>query len=108
VVPQAHRPDERADGRRRPAPEAAAGRLRALLERDARRRERWIETDRIGYQCNRMVAYPSGCLHSATRHFGGGNDHGRLYQTFRVGWIGQAFAPVESALKRRRGARAAG
>ena len=46
---------------------------------------RWIETDRIGYQCNRMVAYPSGCLHSATRHFGGGNDHGRLYQTFRVG-----------------------
>ncbi|MBS0501314.1 MAG: hypothetical protein H6927_04655 [Burkholderiaceae bacterium] len=59
--------------------------LRALLERDARRRERWIETDRIGYQCNRMVAYPSGCLHSATRHFGGGNDHGRLYQTFRVG-----------------------
>ena len=39
----------------------------------------------IGYARNRMVAYPSGCFHSATRHFGGSNADRRLYQTFRVG-----------------------
>ena len=59
--------------------------LRRVLERDAGRRERWIEIDRIGYRPNRLVAYPSGVLHSATRHFGGNTADGRLYQTFRVG-----------------------
>jgi hypothetical protein len=59
--------------------------LRQLFERDAHLRARWVETDRIGYQGNRMVAYPSGCFHSATRHFGASNAGGRLYQTFRVG-----------------------
>jgi hypothetical protein len=59
--------------------------LRDVLERDAWRRERWIEIDRIGYRPNRLVAYPSGVLHSATRHYGGSIARGRLYQTFRVG-----------------------
>ena len=67
-------------------------RLRETFERDARQRSRWIETDRIGYACNRMVAYPSGCFHSATRHFGGSNADGRLYQTFRVGVDWNSFA----------------
>jgi len=59
--------------------------LRRVLERDTCRRERWIELDRIGYRANRLVAYPSGALHSATRHFGASVASGRLYQTFRVG-----------------------
>jgi len=59
--------------------------LSALLARDTRRRDRWIEIDRIGYRLNRMVAYPSGVLHSATRHYGASLYDGRLYQTFRVG-----------------------
>jgi hypothetical protein len=59
--------------------------LRARLERDTCRRERWIEIDRAGYRFNRLVAYPSGVLHSATRHFGSHAGNGRLYQTFRVG-----------------------
>jgi hypothetical protein len=59
--------------------------LRDKLERESKLRNKWIETDRIGYRYNRMVAYPSGALHSATRHFGGTLATGRLYQTFRVG-----------------------
>jgi hypothetical protein len=59
--------------------------LRDRLERDSRRRERWIEIDRIGYRANRLVAYPSGALHSATRHHGSSAADGRLYQTFRIG-----------------------
>lgn len=59
--------------------------LRTWLARDSRRRERWIEIDRIGYCANRLVAYPSGALHSATRHHGSTVADGRLYQTFRVG-----------------------
>jgi hypothetical protein len=59
--------------------------LRELFERDSRRRERWTEIDRIGYRANRMVAYPSGALHSATRHYGSSVTNGRLYQTFRIG-----------------------
>lgn len=65
------------------------GRSRAelldLLARDSRYRRRWVEIDRIGYCFNRMVAYPSGQLHSATRHHGTLLDHGRFYQTFRIG-----------------------
>lgn len=59
--------------------------LLALLERDSRYRQRWIEIDRVGYRGNRMVAYPSGVLHSATRHHGASLRSGRLYQTFRIG-----------------------
>ena len=66
------------------------------LERDSLRRERWIETDRIGYRANRIVAYPSGMMHSATRHHGAGRGHGRIYQTFRVGvdWSSLRAAPA--------------
>ena len=59
--------------------------LRDRLERDSENRRRWIEIDRVGYKYNRMVAYASGLLHSASRHFGSGLSTGRLYQTFRVG-----------------------
>ncbi|MEI9887957.1 MAG: DUF6445 family protein [Rhizomicrobium sp.] len=59
--------------------------LRDRLERDAERRGAWIEIDRAGYRYNRLVAYPSGLLHSATRHHGGSVARGRVYQTFRVG-----------------------
>ncbi|OQA11726.1 MAG: hypothetical protein BWY67_00747 [Bacteroidetes bacterium ADurb.Bin397] len=55
------------------------------FEQDSRIRSRWIETDRIGYRFNRMVAYPSGVLHSATNHYGSSFNDGRLYQTFRIG-----------------------
>jgi hypothetical protein len=78
-----------ADARRLGVPLAG---LRARLERDSRRRERWIEIDRIGYRPNRLVAYPSGVLHSATRHYGGSLADGRLYQTFRVGVDWDSFA----------------
>jgi hypothetical protein len=61
------------------------GKLRDRLERDSEKRDRWLEVDRAGYKYNRMVAYPSGMLHSASRHFGGSLEGGRIYQTFRVG-----------------------
>lgn len=78
-----------ADARRLGKPLAE---LRAILERDSRRRERWIEIDRIDYRPNRLVAYPSGVLHSATRHYGGSLATGRLYQTFRIGVDWNRFA----------------
>jgi hypothetical protein len=59
--------------------------LRELFEVDSRKREKWIETDRVGYRYNRMIAYPSGVLHSATKHYGGTLRNGRIYQTFRIG-----------------------
>lgn len=55
------------------------------LEQDSKIRERWIEIDRVGHIYNRMVAYPSGVLHSATQHYGGDLKEGRIYQTFRIG-----------------------
>jgi hypothetical protein len=55
------------------------------FEADSKQRSKWVEIDRIGYRFNRMVAYPSGALHSATRHYGGTLKDGRLYQTFRIG-----------------------
>jgi Family of unknown function (DUF6445) len=66
--------------------------LLAVFERDARIHARWVELDRIGYQANRMVAYPSGVFHSASRHHGKTVADARLYQTFRVGvdWNSQA------------------
>ena len=56
-----------------------------LFENDSKKRNKWIEIDRIGHKLNRMVAYPSGALHSATNHFGSSINNGRLYQTFRIG-----------------------
>lgn len=61
------------------------GEMRQQMEKDTKKRNKWIEIDRIGYRFNRMVAYPSGVLHSATNHYGGSNKDGRLYQTFRIG-----------------------
>ena len=59
--------------------------LRDLLEKESKMREKWVEIDRIGNRFNRMVAYPSGIFHSATKHFGSNMNNGRIYQTFRVG-----------------------
>ncbi len=59
--------------------------IRAQLEQESQIRSKWTEVDRIGYRFNRMVAYPSGALHSATNHYGGSIKTGRLYQTFRMG-----------------------
>ena len=54
-------------------------------KKEIKNRSKLIETDRIGYKYNRMVAYPSGALHSATQHYGGTLKDGRIYQTFRIG-----------------------
>lgn len=59
--------------------------LKQQLENDALRRSAWMETDRIGYQFNRMIAFPSGVFHSATNHFGDHAANGRIIQTFRIG-----------------------
>jgi len=67
--------------------------LWALFEKDSRDRSKWVELDRAGYRANRMVAYPSGALHSATNHHGGSIQNVRLYQTFRIGvdWKGSKY-----------------
>jgi hypothetical protein len=59
--------------------------LRERLEIDSERRQRWVEIDRAGYRFNRMVAYSSGMLHSASRHYGASLRDGRIYQTYRIG-----------------------
>lgn len=59
--------------------------LRERLELDSEKRQKWIEIDRAGYRFNRMVAYASGMLHSASRHYGANLGDGRIYQTFRIG-----------------------
>ncbi len=59
--------------------------LREQFEIESKNRKKWVEIDRVGYRYNRMVAYPSGILHSATNHYGGSLYDGRLYQTFRIG-----------------------
>lgn len=61
------------------------GELQNQFEKESKIRNKWIEVDRIGYRYNRMVAYPSGILHSATNHYGRSLQDGRLYQTFRIG-----------------------
>lgn len=55
------------------------------LEEDSAKRTKWEEIDRVANRFNRMVAYPSGVLHSATKHYGGSMRDGRIYQTFRIG-----------------------
>ncbi|MBK6775101.1 MAG: hypothetical protein IPG74_04370 [Flavobacteriales bacterium] len=84
------------------APTAAAARklkmkladLLDLFEQDSRDRSKWVEVDRAGYRPNRVVAYPSGLMHSATNHHGGSLQDVRLYQTFRIGvdWKRSKFA----------------
>lgn len=59
--------------------------LQQKLDEDNTNRMKWNEMDRIGYRFNRMVAYPSGILHSATNHYGDSLKNGRIYQTFRIG-----------------------
>jgi hypothetical protein len=86
-----------ADARRLGRPLAE---LRDVLERDARRRVRWIELDRIGYRANRLVAYPSGALHSATRHFGGSLTEGRVYQPRNGSWTRPSGAPSAAQARR--------
>ena len=62
-----------------------------LLEEDSKKRDKWIEIDRIGNKFNRLVAYPSGAFHSATKHFGSNFNDGRIYQTFRIGVDWKSF-----------------
>jgi hypothetical protein len=59
--------------------------IRNCFEKDTKQRSKWIEIDRAGYRFNRLVAYPSGALHSATKHYGSEINDVRLYQTFRIG-----------------------
>jgi hypothetical protein len=59
--------------------------IRNIFEEDSKKRNKWLEIDRAGYRFNRLVAYPSGALHSATRHYGSAIKNVRLYQTFRIG-----------------------
>jgi hypothetical protein len=59
--------------------------LRERLEQDSENRRKWIEIDRAGYRFNRLVAYASGMLHSASRHYGANLREGRVYQTYRIG-----------------------
>lgn len=59
--------------------------LREMLEDESKDRSKWIEIDRAGNKFNRMVAYPSGVFHSASKHFGSTMHNGRIYQTFRIG-----------------------
>ena len=59
--------------------------LKNQLENESKNRSKWVEIDRAGYLPNRMVAYPSGAFHSATKHYGGNLKDGRIYQTFRIG-----------------------
>lgn len=65
--------------------------LQNQLEWETRDRSKWIEIDRAGYRCNRMVAYPSGVFHSASNHYGGNLKNGRIYQTFRIGVDWKSF-----------------
>jgi hypothetical protein len=56
--------------------------LTGRLLRDSQSRDRWIEVDRVGNVYNRALIFPSGLLHSASRHFGSTLSNGRVYQTF--------------------------
>jgi len=56
--------------------------LEKKLADDSQKLTRWNEIDRIGNIFNRAVMFPSGLLHSATKHFGRSFRDGRLYQAF--------------------------
>ena len=67
---------------------ATVAELAARLNREGQLPEKWIEVARVENRCNRAVAFPSGVLHSATRHFGRTLNGGRLYQSFRFAYSG--------------------
>ena len=75
-------PATRADARRL---KMKFSQLRDQLEKESKKRDRWVEIDRVGNRFNRMIAFPSGALHSATHHFGSDMQNGRIFQTFRIG-----------------------
>ena len=56
--------------------------LGEIIEKDSEKLYRWKEIDRVGNVYNRAMIFPSGLLHSATRHFGTNRFNGRLYQSF--------------------------
>ena len=70
--------------------------LKELLENESKDRSKWIEIDRIGHRFNRVVAYPSGLFHSASRHYGESMADGRIYQTFRIGVDWSSFRMGQS------------
>ncbi len=45
-------------------------------------KQRFVETDRVGYRYNRAVVFPANRLHAATAHFGDDLKNGRIYQVF--------------------------
>lgn len=75
-------PPTAADARRL---KTKVGDIRNRFEVESKLRDKWAEIDRVGYRFNRLVAYPSGALHSATKHYGSDIHDVRLYQTFRIG-----------------------
>lgn len=50
--------------------------LQEQLEKESKQKDKWLEIDRIGYRFNRMLAFPSGVFHSATKHYGKNNANG--------------------------------
>jgi hypothetical protein len=56
--------------------------LNEIINKDNKKARNWEEIDRVGNVYNRAVIFPSGLLHSATRHFGSNRFNGRLYQSF--------------------------
>jgi len=70
--------------------------LEDVLLRDAQRRPCWIETDRVGNVFNRALMFPSGMLHSASRHFGSNRSNGRLYQSFHFPLHGKVASRGQS------------
>jgi hypothetical protein len=70
--------------------------LRERFEEETTQRNKWVEIDRVGYRFNRMLAFPSGVLHSATKHYGASIKDVRLYQTFRIGVDWSSFRMAKS------------
>jgi len=56
--------------------------LVSIIERDSTIKNRFIETDRIGYKFNRAIIFPAKRLHAASKHFGEKLDTARIYQVF--------------------------
>ncbi len=56
--------------------------LKEAVYRDCWNKNRFIETDRVGYRFNRALIFPAKRLHAATNHFGENLSNGRIYQVF--------------------------
>jgi len=56
--------------------------LISIIERDSKRKNRFIETDRVGYKFNRAVIFPARRLHAASNHYGEALGSARIYQVF--------------------------